>query len=109
MKTILILAIGLFAVSASARVGTKTFSHSVSAETETLVMNKVERTIPLIVSGKIKSPFQTGASCWPNNSRTIKVRSVDVKKSYKTDSYGNLTSYFTASINYVHRKCREDR
>jgi hypothetical protein len=107
MKTILILAVSLFALSATARTGTKHFSHSVTAETETLVMNKVEATIPLIISGQIKDVWQRHAGCHPNNSRTIKIKGVSVKKSYRVDPNGNLLKpYFRASISYYHKRCR---
>ncbi|MFT6631656.1 MAG: hypothetical protein ACJAS4_001612 [Bacteriovoracaceae bacterium] len=105
MKAILILAVSLFALSATARTGTKHFSYSVSADTEAQVLNKVEMTIPLIISGKVKSVWQRHAGCYPNNSRFIKVQGVSTKKTYKVDSYGNLSPWFTASIRYFHKKC----
>lgn len=106
MKTILILAMSFLALSVSARVGTKTFTHSVSGATEAIVLEKVEVAIPKIISGKIKSVFQTG-QCWPNNSRTIKVTGVSVTKHFKVDSYGNLDPYYTGSIRYFHKRCRD--
>jgi hypothetical protein len=108
MKTILILAVSLFAFSASARTGMKNFSVSVSGETEQIVLEKVEITIPQILTGKVKDVFQSIANCRPTNARTVKVNSVSIKKSYKVDSYGNLNPYYTGIINYTHKKCRED-
>lgn len=107
MKAILVLLFALSAFSVQARTGTMNFSYSVTAETEELVIEKVEATIPLIISGKVKDVWQRHAGCWPNNSRTIKVKGVSIKKSYKVDSYGNLTPYFTASIRYYHKRCRQ--
>jgi len=106
MKTILILAVSLFTFSAIS--ANKTFTHSVSAETEALVLEKVEVAIPKIISGKIKSIWQRDAGCFPNNSRTIKVNSVSIKKSYKVDSYGNLTPFYSGQISYTHKRCRAD-
>jgi hypothetical protein len=93
--------------SVLARTGTKTFSHSIKAETEQELLNKAEIAIPLIQSGKIKAVFQMG--CWPNNSRTIKVKSLSVKKYYSVESDNTLTPYFTGSISYHHRRCRIEK
>jgi hypothetical protein len=43
MKAVLILAVSLFAFSASARTGMKNFTVSVSGETEQMVLDKVEK------------------------------------------------------------------
>jgi hypothetical protein len=105
MKTILILALSFLTLSATAGIGPKSFTHSVSASTEAEVLVKVEAAIPLIVSGKIKSVWQS--QCRPTNSRTVKVNGVGIKKSYKVDSYGNLNPWFTGSIRYTHKRCFE--
>ncbi|MFT6631657.1 MAG: hypothetical protein ACJAS4_001613 [Bacteriovoracaceae bacterium] len=107
MKAVLILAVSLFAFSASARTGMKNFTVSVSGETEQMVLDKVEMTIPQILTGKVRSVFQSTTTCWPTNARTVKVNSVSIRKSYKVDSYGNLNPYYTGIISYTHKKCRE--
>lgn len=104
MKTLATLLLLTATTLSFARVGIERFSHTVSAETEELVLEKVEAAIPLIKKGKIKSPFQT--RCWPNNSKTIKVRSVTTNKAYKYIG-GELVQYFTGKINYIHKRCRD--
>lgn len=107
MKTVLVLVASLLAFSASARTRTKTFTHRVSAETEERVLEKVEIAIPLIVSGKITSPIQDSMSCWPSNSRTIKVTNVSIHKTYDVDNDGMLNPRVSGKITYRHRSCRD--
>jgi hypothetical protein len=90
-----------------ARTGTESFSYSIKAETEQELLYSAEKAIPLIQSGKLRSPFQR--DCWPNNPRTIKVKSVSVKKYYSVQSDNSLIPYYTGSIHYLHKKCKQDK
>lgn len=80
------------------------FNHTVTAETEQLVLDKVERAIPKIIKGKIKDTFQT--DCWPNNKRTIKIKNVTTRKAYKYEN-DVLVPYFIGKIRYMHKRCRD--
>ena len=104
---ILSLLLLLTSQTVMARTGTQSFSYSIKADTEQDLLYSAEQAIPLIQRGKIKSPFQR--DCWPSNPRTIKVKSVSVKKIYSVQPDNTLVPYYTGSIHYIHRKCKEDR
>lgn len=104
MKGFITLSLVLIGMSTFARVGTEWFSHKVTADTEEEVIQKAEDTIPLILSGKVRSVFQDG--CWPNNSRTIKITNVSTRKAYKYVD-DELVPYYIATIKYLHRRCRD--
>ncbi len=107
MKTILILAASIFSLSSLAKIEKRHFSHLVKSSTEEGVQAKVERAIPLIRKGKIKSMSQIASHCWPNSRRTIKVLGVRTGKRYRVDSHDNLEPYFVGIISYVHKSCRQ--
>lgn len=94
----------LISSTAFARLGTEFFHHSLSAHTEAELLTKIDQTIPLIIKGKIKSVFQN--NCWPNNDRTIKVRSVSTRQSYRYE-HGRLNPFYIGRIDYLHKKCRD--
>lgn len=108
MKFIGVLVLILSSQVSLARTGTKTFSYSMAADTEEALLFKAEQAIPQIQRGIIKSPFQYG-ECWPNNERTIKVKSLSIKKNYAVKAHNVLVPYYTGSLSYIHRKCRIDR
>ena len=102
MKKIIPLSLifSLFSASALANF----FKYRVNAETEKLVLIKVEDVIPDIISGKLRDTFH-GSECWPNNERTIKVKSVHIEKGYSVDDEGRLSLNYTGLINYFHSSC----
>ena len=100
------IAIMCISFATSAGVGREYFTHSINAETEDELIEEAQRAIPLIRSGRITSVFQS--HCWPNNPRTIKVKSVNVKKVYAVASDNTLTPFYTGIINYLHKRCRDD-
>tara|TARA_B100000749_G_scaffold171794_1_gene132333 strand:- start:143 stop:466 length:324 start_codon:yes stop_codon:yes gene_type:complete len=107
MKLLIALIITSFTFSAYAGYRTKFFTHYEKADTHELVMEKIEDAIPLIQAGRITSVWQDG--CRPNNTRTIKIRNVAVKKYYRYDRNGQLVPYFKATITYSHNRCFEGR
>ena len=104
MKKILVITLGLLSMSTFAAIGTERFSYNVTASTEEEVLQKAEDVIPLIQRGEVKSVFQQ--NCWPNNSKTIKITNVSTKKNFKYVDE-NLVPYYSATINYLHTKCRD--
>lgn len=103
MKAILVLAASLFAFNAFA--GVKNLSYSVKAHTENAVLEKVENTIPKILSGEVQSYWQK--HCWPNNERTISINSVSVNKYYAVDGNNKLVAVYKGTISYHHNSCND--
>ena len=104
MKKLIAITLVALSFTAFARLGTQWFDHSLSADTETELLEKVEVTIPLIQTGKIKSVFQT--TCWPNNKKTIKIKNITTRKAYKYED-DQLVPYFIGKIRYLHKRCRD--
>lgn len=104
MKRLAITMLVVFSTAVFARVGTQFFNYKVTADTEVELLEKIEEAIPLIQKGKLKSPFQT--DCWPNNTKTIKIRNVNTSKAYKYEN-DQLVAYYIGKINYLHKRCRD--
>ena len=83
------------------------FDYKVTAPTEEKLLEYVEKIIPQILTGKVRSVFHDNR-CWPNNEKTIKIKSVHVDKAYAVDEDGKLTPYYLGLINYLHNSCRLD-
>lgn len=105
MKSLLCIALLLASFTSHAS-RIKFFKVSLTEDTEELLLEKVEATIPKILRGRVRSVFHD-FSCSPNNSRTIKVLSVQIDKAYKVDGNGNLVPYYVGVINYRHNSCRD--
>ncbi len=103
-KLALVLGLGLLSSVSFAK--TQFFNHSVVADSEAAAVELAHDAIPAIISGDIKSSFQR--NCFPNNATTIKVAGVDVEKKYSVSADGSLEAYYIGTVNYSHRRCRDN-
>ncbi|MFP5385557.1 MAG: hypothetical protein ACLGHN_05720 [Bacteriovoracia bacterium] len=111
MKTVIALILALNSFAAFAGFSTKFFSKSFKAETEAELVAAVEAAIPSIKNGTDRSVRQDFhyEGCWPVSERYIKIKTLSISKFYKLNDDGSLLPYYSGSLSFLHRGCRNER
>lgn len=103
MKNLLLL----FAISSTPLCFANKFVYTVEAKDLNNLREEVEKTIPKIKSGKLKSIRHSRLNCILNQPKHIKIKSVIINEIYRLNSKGKLYPVYFGDINYFQKNCHK--